>query len=134
LAPRTRGKRIRRKTMSAPVGPYSPAVRAGPWLVCSGQVGVVTKSGGPVLVEGGVAAQAEQALENVGELLAGHGLGWGDVVKTTVFLTDMGEYGTFNEIYVRALGDHRPARSLVAVAGLPLGALVEVEVWAYVKG
>jgi 2-iminobutanoate/2-iminopropanoate deaminase len=118
--------------MSTPVGPYAPAVRAGPWLVCSGQVGVRTESGRPVLVDGGVSAQARQALDNVGALLAGRGLAWGNVVKTTVFLTDMGDYATFNDIYVQALGDHRPARSLVAVAGLPLGALVEVEVWAYV--
>ena len=119
--------------MSTPVGPYAPAVRAGPWLVCSGQIGLVSgPDGRSGLVEGGVAAQAAQALENVGTLLADRGLGWKDVVKTTVFLTDMAEYGTFNEIYVGVLGSHRPARSLVAVAGLPLGALVEVEVWAYI--
>jgi len=118
--------------MSTPVGPYAPAVRAGPWLVCSGQVGVRTGSGGPELVEGGVTAQARQALDNVRTLLAGRGLTWDNVVKTTVFLTDMADYGTFNDVYVEALGQHRPARSLVAVAGLPLGALVEVEVWAYV--
>ncbi|HXQ61960.1 MAG TPA: Rid family detoxifying hydrolase [Acidimicrobiales bacterium] len=117
--------------MSAPVGPYAPAVRAGPWLVCSGQIGVVTAEGGPVLVEGGVAAEARQALENVKVLLGGRGLSWDNVVKTTVFLTDMADYATFNQIYVTALGDHRPARSLVAVAGLPLGASVEVEVWAF---
>jgi 2-iminobutanoate/2-iminopropanoate deaminase len=120
--------------MSTPIGPYAPAVRAGPWLVCSGQVGIQSAAGGPVLVEGGVAAEARQALENVATLLAGRGLAWDNVVKTTVFLTDMADYGTFNEIYVAALGDHRPARSLVAVAGLPLGAAVEVEVWAYVPG
>ena len=118
--------------MSTPVGPYAPAVRAGPWLVCSGQVGVRSGPGGATLVEGGVEAQAHQALDNVAALLAGRGLGWENVVKTTVFLTDMDHYATFNELYVEALGDHRPARSLVAVAGLPLGALVEVEVWAYV--
>ncbi|HEY5250576.1 MAG TPA: Rid family detoxifying hydrolase [Acidimicrobiales bacterium] len=118
--------------MSTPVGPYAPAVRAGPWLVCSGQIGLRTESGKTGLVDGGVAAQARQALENVGALLAEHGRAWSDVVKTTVFLTDMAEYTTFNDIYIQALGDHRPARSLVAVAGLPLGALVEVEVWAYV--
>jgi 2-iminobutanoate/2-iminopropanoate deaminase len=118
--------------MSTPVGPYAPAVRAGPWLVCSGQVGVRTDDGVTALVDGGVEAQARQALANVAALLAGRGLGWPNVVKTTVFLTDMANYGTFNDIYVDALADHRPARSLVAVAGLPLGALVEIEVWAYV--
>ncbi|HXQ43708.1 MAG TPA: Rid family detoxifying hydrolase [Acidimicrobiales bacterium] len=118
--------------MSTPVGPYAPAVRAGPWLVCSGQIGLRTGSGGPVLVDGGVAAEARQALENVRVLLRGRGLGWDSVVKTTVFLADMADYATFNEIYVEAIGDHRPARSVVAVAGLPLGALVEVEAWAYI--
>jgi 2-iminobutanoate/2-iminopropanoate deaminase len=118
--------------MSSPVGPYAPAVRAGPWLVCSGQLGLRAEAGGPVLVEGGLAGQARQALENVGALLAGRGLGWENVVKTTVFLTDMADYGTFNAIYVEALGDHRPARSLIGVAALPLGGLVEIEVWAYV--
>jgi 2-iminobutanoate/2-iminopropanoate deaminase len=117
--------------MSSPVGPYAPAVRAGPWLVCSGQLGVRAESGGPVLVDGGLAAQAAQALDNVAALLAGRGLAWENVVKTTVFLTDMADYGAFNEIYVAALGDHRPARSLIGVAALPLGALVEIEVWAY---
>jgi len=118
--------------MSTPVGPYAPAVRAGPWLVCSGQIGLRTGPEGAGLVDGGFAAQARQALENVRVLLGGRGLGWDNVVKTTVFLADMADYATFNEIYVEAIGDHRPARSVVAVAGLPLGALVEVEAWAYV--
>jgi 2-iminobutanoate/2-iminopropanoate deaminase len=117
--------------MTTPVGPYSPAVRAGPWLVCSGQLGVVPGDGGPVLVDGGLAAQARQALDNVAALLAGGDLSWDDVVKATVFLADMADYGTFNEVYLQAIGGHRPARSVVAVAGLPLGALVEIEVWAY---
>lgn len=118
--------------MSTPVGPYAPSVQAGPWLVCSGQIGVKTERGGSaVLVEGGLAAQAVQALENAAALLAEHGLYWENVVKTTVYLTTMADYAIFNKVYVGALGDHRPARSLVAVAGLPLGALVEVEVWAY---
>jgi 2-iminobutanoate/2-iminopropanoate deaminase len=115
--------------MAAPVGPYTPARRAGPWLVCSGQIGI-TPGGQPVLAQG-LAAQVRQAMANVAELLEGHGLGWKDVVKTMVFLADIADYAAFNEVYVEALGDHRPARSVVAVAGLPLGALVEVEVWAY---
>ena len=117
--------------MSSPVGPYAPAVRAGPWLVCSGQIGVEAGEGGPVLVPGGVAVEARQALANVANLLSGRGLGWANVVKTTVYLADITDFTVFNEIYVSVLGEHRPARSLVAVAGLPMGALVEVEVWAY---
>jgi len=117
--------------VSAPVGPYSPTARAGDLLVCSGQIGVRSGPDGPALVNGGFAAQARQALDNVAGLLAGQGLGWGHVVKTTAYLSDMADFGAFNEIYVEALGPHRPARSVVAVAGLPMGALVEIEVWAY---
>jgi 2-iminobutanoate/2-iminopropanoate deaminase len=117
--------------MSRPVGPYTPAVRAGPWLVCSGQVGARPGRSGPELVEGGLESQVRQALANVAELLAGHDLRWADVVKTTVYLTDIADYAAFNALYVEVLGDHRPARSLVAVAGLPLGARVEIEAWAY---
>ena len=117
--------------MSAPVGPYSPTARAGDLLVCSGQIGVRSGPDGHALVNGGFAAQARQALDNVAGLLAGQGLGWGHVVKTTAYLSDMADFGAFNEIYVEALGPHRPARSVVAVAGLPMGALVEIEVWAY---
>ncbi len=116
--------------MTIPVGPYSPAVRVGDWLVCSGQVGIRPGPDGPVLAEGGLVGQTRQALANVGDLLAGHGLAWADVVKATVFLLDMGEYASFNELYLEVLGSHRPARSLVAVAALPLGAVVEIEVWA----
>ena len=116
--------------MSTPVGPYTPAVTAGSWWVCSGQIGVRGTPEGPRLVDGGVAAQARQALGNLAGLLAEAGLGWDDVIKTTVYLAAIDDYATFNEVYVGVLGDHRPARSVVAVAGLPLGALVEVEAWA----
>ena len=117
--------------MSTPVGPYTPAVRAGQWLVCSGQLGTEQGEDGPRLVEGGFAEQAHRALGNVASLLAGRGLGWANVVKTTVFLADMDDYGSFNNVYRDTLGRHRPARSVVGVSGLPMGALVEVEAWAY---
>jgi len=120
--------------MSTPVGPYSPTMRAGDLLVCSGQIGITSGPEGPILAPGGFAAQARQAIDNVTGLLAGEGLGWEHVVKTTAFLADMSDYGKFNEVYVEALGTHRPARSVVAVAGLPMGALVEIEVWAYTGG
>ena len=113
-------------TTPTPVGPYTPIVRAGEWLVCSGQVGLA----GGRLVDGGVAAQLTQALANLAALLESQGAMLADVVKTTVFLTDMGDYRVMNETYMAAFGDHRPARSAVAVAALPLGALVEVEAWA----
>jgi 2-iminobutanoate/2-iminopropanoate deaminase len=103
-------------------------VRAGEWLICSGQVGL--RDG--VLVPGGVAAQVTQAVANIAALLAGERVGVEAVTKTTVFLVDIGDYGAMNDAYVAAFGDHRPARSAVAVAALPLDALVEIEAWAYV--
>jgi 2-iminobutanoate/2-iminopropanoate deaminase len=103
-------------------------LRAGDWLICSGQVGL--RQG--ALVEGGLAVQVAQALANVAALLASQGAGLDSVVKTTVFLIDMADFAAMNDAYVAAFGDHRPARSAVAVAALPLGALVEIEAWAYV--
>lgn len=112
--------------MSAPVGPYSPVVRAGGWLVCSGQIGL--RNG--AIVEGGVRAQTIQAMANLRALLEDEGASLADVVKTTVFLTDMGDFAAMNEEYAAALAGHRPARSTIGVAALPLGAVVEVEAWA----
>jgi 2-iminobutanoate/2-iminopropanoate deaminase len=84
-----------------------------------------------VLVAGGVAGQLAQALANLGAALEAEGSSLGAVVKTTVFLIDMGEYVAMNEAYAAAFGDHLPARSAVGVAALPMGAAVEVEAWAY---
>jgi 2-iminobutanoate/2-iminopropanoate deaminase len=118
--------------MSAPIGPYSPIVSVGPWLICSGQLGLAPTEGAlPALVEGGVIAQLRQALANAAALLAGAGADLGAVAKTTVFLASMDDYPAVNDAYAEYFGSHRPARSVVAVAGLPMGALVEVEVWAY---
>ena len=111
--------------MTTPIGPYSPLVRAGDWLVTSGQLGLVDGR----LVDG-VTAQTTQALENANALLDGHGASLGDVVKTLVFLADMGDFAAMNDAYAAAFGDHRPARSTVGVAALPMGALVEIEFWA----
>lgn len=113
-----------------PVGPYTPIVRAGDWLVVSGQVGLVDGK----LVPGGVVDELRQAIANLAGHLASEGASLADVVKTTVFLRHMSDYGQMNETYVEAFGDHRPARSAVAVAELPVGALIEVEAWAWVGG
>jgi 2-iminobutanoate/2-iminopropanoate deaminase len=113
--------------VSKPLGPYTPIVEAGPWLICSGQVGLVDGA----LVEGGVGAEVKQALANLADLLASKGASLDDVSKITVFLTDMDDYAEMNTIYLEAFGDHRPARSAVAVAALPIGASVEIEAWAY---
>jgi 2-iminobutanoate/2-iminopropanoate deaminase len=115
--------------MSKPVGPYTPIVRAGDWLVVSGQVGIIDGK----LVGGGLEAELRQAIANLVELLASEGASLTDVAKTTVFLRHLGgDYPKMNEVYVELFGDHRPARSAIGVADLPLGALVEVEAWAHV--
>jgi 2-iminobutanoate/2-iminopropanoate deaminase len=114
--------------MSKPVGPYTPIVKAGPWLVSSGQVGIDDG----VLVEGGFEAQFRQALTNLQGLFEGAGASLSAITKTTVFLTDMADYAEMNRIYLEAFGDHRPARSAVAVAQLPIGAVVEIEASAYI--
>lgn len=116
--------------MSKPVGPYTPIVRSGEWLVLSGQGGLRDGQ----RVEGGVTAEARQTMENIRTLLESAGASMDDVVKTTVFLVDMGDYAAVNEVYAEAFGDHRPARTCVAAAALPLGMLVEVEAWARVGG
>jgi 2-iminobutanoate/2-iminopropanoate deaminase len=113
--------------VAKPVGPYSPVARAGAWLVVSGQVGVKDGS----LVTGGMRAELRQALANLRSLLESEGASLDDVVKTTVYLRHIDDYAAMNEVYIEAFGDHRPARAALAVAGLPLGALVEVEAWAF---
>jgi len=113
--------------MSKPLGPYTPAVRAGDYIFVSGQVGAADG----VLVDGGVAGQTRQAIANLTGQLESLGANLTDVVKTTCFLLDMDAFATFNDAYVDAMGAHRPARSTVAVRELPVGALVEVEAIAY---
>jgi 2-iminobutanoate/2-iminopropanoate deaminase len=109
-----------------PVGPYTPVVEAGGWIVVSGQVGMAEGK----LIDGGFDGQCVQALANLRAQLESVGASLDHVVKTTVFLRHMTDYARMNELYCEAFGDHRPARSAVGVAELPLGALVEVEAWA----
>jgi 2-iminobutanoate/2-iminopropanoate deaminase len=113
--------------MSKPLGPYSPFVRAGDFVIVSGQGGM--RDG--AVVEGGVTAQTTQTMANVAERLAEAGAELTDVVKTMCFLTDMGTFAEFNDAYAAAFGDHRPARSTVEVSALPGGMDVEIEAWAY---
>jgi 2-iminobutanoate/2-iminopropanoate deaminase len=118
--------------MSRAAGPYSPVRRVGDWVISSGQVGLAASDGGaPALVEGGTVPQLRQALQNLAEVLAVEGATLPDVVKTTLFLVDMGDFGAVNEVWVEYFTENRPTRSAVAVAALPLGARVEVEAWAY---
>ena len=118
--------------MSPAVGPYSPVRRVGDWVVTSGQIGLGTDdSGAAALVPGGTVAELRQALQNVAEVLAIEGATLPDVVKTTLYLVDMGDFAAVNEVWVEFFTENRPARSAVAVAALPLGARAEVEAWAY---
>jgi 2-iminobutanoate/2-iminopropanoate deaminase len=113
----------------ASAGPYSPAVRAGDWLALAGQVGIDPATG--KLADDGVGGQTGQALANIAAVLGDCGATLSDVAKTTVFLVDMGDFPVMNEVYADAFAGHRPARSTIGVAALPLGARVEIEVWAY---
>jgi len=120
-------------TKDAPgaIGPYSQAVRVGDWVYTSGQVGLDPASG--ALVSGGIQDQTARALENLKAVLHAAGLEMAQVVKTTVFLKSMSDFAAMNEVYARYLapeGVVAPARSTVAVAGLPRDALVEIEVVA----
>jgi 2-iminobutanoate/2-iminopropanoate deaminase len=116
-------------TAAAPaaVGPYSQAVRTGNLLLTSGQLGLDPETG--ILPEG-VEAQTKQALQNIDAILAEAGFSREDVVKTTVFIRNMGDFGMVNGIYADFFGEHKPARSCVEVSALPKGGLVEIEVTA----
>ena len=115
-------------TTPKPAGPYSPIVAAGDWLVTAGQLGV-TPDG--TLLDG-IEAQTSQCMANIRTLLESKGASMSDIVKTTVFLADIGDWPKMNGPYEEALGDHRPARSAFAVGALPRNALVEIEAWAFV--
>jgi 2-iminobutanoate/2-iminopropanoate deaminase len=118
--------------VSPAAGPYTPVRRVGDWVITSGQVGLADDgNGASALVAGGTAAELRQALQNVAELLAVEGATLSDVVKTTLYVVDIGDYAAVNEVWVEYFSDNRPTRSAVAVAALPIGARVEVEAWAY---
>ena len=119
--------RAKVSTDSAPaaIGPYSQAIILDGMIYCSGQVGLDPASG--QLVEGDVQAQAQRALQNLSAVLEAAGSSLANVVKTTVFLTNMGNFAAMNEVYATFFGDEPPARSTVAVAELPKGAQVEIE-------
>jgi 2-iminobutanoate/2-iminopropanoate deaminase len=114
----------------APIGPYSQAVRAGTLLFCSGQIPLDPATG--KLVDGDVAAQTRRVLDNIAALLTAAGTSYDRVVKTTIYLVDMADFTTVNPIYGERFGASPPARSTIAVAALPLGARIEIEVIASV--
>lgn len=113
----------------AAVGPYNHAVRVGDLLFSAGQIGIDPKEG--KLVIGDIKAQTEQALKNIQTILEDQGLTFANVVKTTVFLTNMGDFVPMNDVYAKYFTENFPARSTVQVAGLPKGAHVEIEVIAH---
>ena len=109
----------------AAIGPYVQATVAGGMVFCSGQIGMSPEDG--ALVPGGVAAQARQAMANLGAVLEAAGAGFPEVVKTTLYLVEMSDFAVVNEIYEEALGTALPARATVAVCELPKGALFEID-------
>jgi 2-iminobutanoate/2-iminopropanoate deaminase len=120
-------------TAGAPgaVGPYSQGIVAGSLLFPAGQAALDPVSG--ALVEGGIEPETERVMANLTAVLDAAGCGWDDVLKTTIFLVDMGDFATVNGIYGRFVSDPPPARSTVAVAALPKGARVEIEVIARIR-
>ncbi len=120
---------IRPKAAAPPVGPYSHAVRAGGLLFCAGQIPLDPATG--ALVTGDIKAHTERVLQNVKVILDDQGLTFEHVVKTTVFLTNLADFGAMNDVYAKYFTANCPARSTVQVAGLPRGAAVEIEVIAH---
>lgn len=116
----------------AAIGPYSQATIAGGFLFSAGQIPLDPNTG--EIVAGDVVDQSRQVLANLSAVLKSAGCGWRDVVKTTVFLTDMADFPRFNEVYAEALAAARPARSTVQVSALPRGVSVEVELVAKLPG
>lgn len=110
----------------AAVGPYSHASRVGNLLFCSGQIPLDPTT--MKIVEGGIEAQTRQVLTNISAVLSSQGVSLAHVAKTTIFVTDIADFPVVNAIYGEAMAGHKPARSTVQVAALPLGALIEIEV------
>ena len=125
-------KIISTKEAPAAVGPYSQAVRVGSTVYCAGQIPLDPKSG--QIVPGDIAAQTRRVLENIAAVLRAESLGFENIVKTTIFLTNLSDFQTMNEIYGSYFKKEPPARSTVQVPALPKGANVEIEVIAVANG
>jgi len=120
-------------TSNAPaaIGPYSQAIKAGNFLYCSGQVPLIPATG--ELAAGGIEKQTKQSLDNLQQVLGAAGIDFNSVVKTTIYLTDLGDFAVVNEIYAGYCGEVAPARATVQVAALPKGAMVEIDAIAYIE-
>jgi 2-iminobutanoate/2-iminopropanoate deaminase len=122
--------RIETETAPAAIGPYSQGIVAGGFLFTAGQIALDPKSG--KIVDGSIVEQTTRVLENLREVLAKAGATWMDVVRTTVYLVDLADFPTVNEIYGKQLGSARPSRSTVQVAALPRGGLIEIDLIAQI--
>ena len=129
--PRTKCKVISTKKAPAAIGPYSQAIQVGNLVYTSGQIPINPSTG--AFVEGGIKEQTRQSLTNVKAILEEAGLSMSNVVKTTVFMADMGDFAEMNAVYAEFFSEPYPARSAVAVKTLPKGALVEIEVVAAIE-
>jgi len=116
---------VRTEHAPAAIGPYSQAAIVGDLVFTAGQIALDPATG--TVIEGGIEAQTARVMENIAAVLDAAGSSLSQVVKTTVFLTDMADFPAMNQVYAEAFGDHKPARATVAVAGLPLGMRVEIE-------
>lgn len=125
-------KHVHTDAAPAAIGPYSQGVVANGFLYTAGQIALDPKSG--TMSTGDVRAQTEVVMRNLSAILDEAGAAWGDVVKTTVYLTDMAAFPIVNEVYGRWLGDARPARSTIQVAALPRGGLVEIDAVVAIRG
>ncbi|HEX6965235.1 MAG TPA: RidA family protein [Gemmatimonadaceae bacterium] len=116
----------------AAIGPYSQAIVSGGFLFTAGQIALDPATG--KIVDGGIVEQTNRVFENLNAVLKAAGATWNDVVKTTVFVADLGDFPTVNDIYAKQVGAARPARSTVEVSALPRGARIEIELIARVNG
>jgi 2-iminobutanoate/2-iminopropanoate deaminase len=126
-------KMIHTDKAPAAVGPYSQAVRAGDILFCSGQIPLDPATGELMLYDGDAAKQTKLVMENLKAVLSSENLAFDNVIKTTIFLSDMENFGKVNEVYASYFGDYKPARACVAVKTLPKNVDVEIEAIAYTK-
>lgn len=123
-------KRIDTQAAPAAIGPYSQGIVAGGFLFTAGQIALDPATG--KIVDGGIVGQTTRVLTNLHEVLAAAGATWADVVRSTVYLVDLVDFPTVNEIYGKHLGTARPARSTVQVAALPRGGLIEIDLIAQI--
>jgi len=133
VSPSSAGSVVRTESAPAAIGPYVQA-RTGPlagrWITTSGQIGLDPKTA--AMVPGGIVPETERVIDNLEAILGSAGASLADVVKTTVFLADMADFGAMNEVYARRFPDPKPARTTVAVRELPKACRVEIEAWALI--